>query len=71
MAQYEVIATLNGLLATINEVEDGYLTCAEQVKRADVQALLDRAAKFYQHRSAVLDATIKGLGGEADARLRH
>jgi uncharacterized protein (TIGR02284 family) len=67
MERSEVIATLNGLLATINEVEDGYLNCAEQVKRADVQALLDRAAKFYQDRSAVLNATIKGLGGEADA----
>ena len=66
MEQSEVIATLNGLFATINDVEDGFLTCAEQVKSADVQALLDRAAKFYQDRSAVLEATIKEFGGEAD-----
>lgn len=66
MEQPEIIATLNGVFATINDVEDGLLTCAEQVKSASVQALLDRAAKFYQDRSADLEATIKELGGEVD-----
>jgi uncharacterized protein (TIGR02284 family) len=67
MEDSEVVETLLDLLKTVGDAEDGFSICAARARTIDVKEALERAASGSGQRRAVLEATIRGLGGEPSA----
>jgi uncharacterized protein (TIGR02284 family) len=65
MDRTEVISTLNDLLRTTNDGEDGFRLCAEKVKAENLKAVFQSAAATCVRGADELERTIRGLGGEA------
>ena len=64
MEKSEVISTLNDLLKTTKDGQDGFRTCAEQVKGANLKSVFETAASRCDEGAAELKAKICSLGGE-------
>jgi uncharacterized protein (TIGR02284 family) len=64
MDNQNVIATLNDLLETSRDGEQGFRTCAEGVQSPNLKALLEAAARHCAEGAAELEAKVRSLGGE-------
>jgi uncharacterized protein (TIGR02284 family) len=64
MDNQDVIATLNDLLETSRDGEQGFRACAEGVQSANLKALLETAARRCAEGAAELEAKVRSLGGE-------
>jgi uncharacterized protein (TIGR02284 family) len=63
----KVISTLNTLLETTKDGEQGFRTCAGAVKDAGLKKVFEDAAKRCDEGAAELQAKIRSLGGEPAA----
>ena len=61
----EVIDTLNDLIETCKDGEEGFRTCAEDVKRADLKAVFEEGAMRCAEAARELQAEIGRIGGKA------
>ena len=59
----DVIDTLNNLIETCKDGENGFLTCAEDIKREDLKAIFTTAARRCADAAAELRSEVQGLGG--------
>jgi uncharacterized protein (TIGR02284 family) len=59
----DVIATLNDLIETSRDGEQGFRTCAQGVNSANLKALFEAAARRCAEGAAELEAKVRGLGG--------
>jgi uncharacterized protein (TIGR02284 family) len=64
METHPVIATLNRLLETTKDGEEGFRTCAGAVTKPDLKAIFENAARRCDEGAAELEAKIRSLGGE-------
>jgi uncharacterized protein (TIGR02284 family) len=64
MDNHDVIATLNDLIETSRDGEQGFRTCAEGVQSPNLKALFEAAARRCAEGAAELDAKVRSLGGE-------
>jgi uncharacterized protein (TIGR02284 family) len=62
----DVIATLNDLIETSKDGEEGFRTCAEGVKNAQLKAMFNEAAERCAEGAAQLQAKVRELGGDPD-----
>ena len=58
-----VIATLNDLIETSRDGEQGFRTCAEGVTSPNLKTLFEAAARRCAEGAAELEAKVRGLGG--------
>jgi uncharacterized protein (TIGR02284 family) len=65
MDRTAVISTLNDLLRTTNDGEDGFRLCAEKAKEERLRAVFESAAAICVKGADELERTIRDLGGEA------
>jgi uncharacterized protein (TIGR02284 family) len=66
MDKDDVIATLNDLIETSKDGEEGFRTCAEGVKSAQLKAMFNEAAERCAEGAAQLQAKVRELGGNPD-----
>ena len=66
MDKDDVIATLNDLIETSKDGEEGFRTCAEGVKNAQLKAMFNEAAERCAEGAAELQAKVRELGGNPD-----
>ena len=66
MDKDDVIDTLNDLIETCKDGEEGFRTCAEDIKRADLKPLFTRAAARCGEAARELQAQVQQLGGKAE-----
>ena len=59
-----VIATLNDLIETSRDGEQGFRTCAEGVTSPNLKTLFEAAARRCAEGAAELEAKVRGLGGQ-------
>jgi uncharacterized protein (TIGR02284 family) len=64
MESHQVIATLNKLLETTKDGEQGFRTCAGAVTKPDLKTIFENAARRCDEGAAELQAKIRSLGGE-------
>lgn len=60
----EVISTLNNLIETCKDGQEGFRTAAEGVKNADLRTLFNTYAQQRAQFAAELEGTVRGLGGD-------
>src|SRR5918999_1256888 len=66
MSNDDVIDTLNDLIETCKDGEDGFRTCAEDIKRADLKPMFERAALRCAESARALQAEVQRLGGKPE-----
>jgi uncharacterized protein (TIGR02284 family) len=66
MDKSDVIATLNDLIETSKDGEEGFRTCAEGVKSTQLKAMFNEAAKRCAQAAAELQSKVRELGGDPD-----
>lgn len=66
MTRDEVISTLNDLIETSKDGENGFMTCADDVERADLKQLFQKAAMHCAEAARELQAEVARLGGKAE-----
>ena len=59
----DVIDTLNDLIETCKDGENGFYTCAEDIKRADLKEVFNTAARHCAEAAGELRAEVQRLGG--------
>jgi uncharacterized protein (TIGR02284 family) len=64
MDHHDVIATLNNLLETSRDGEQGFRTCAEGVESPNLKAMFESASRRCAGGAAELEAQIRSLGGQ-------
>ena len=64
MDNHQVVATLNKLLETTKDGEEGFRTCAEAVTNPRLKTVFEDAARRCDGGDAELQAEIRKLGGE-------
>jgi len=62
----EVISTLNELIQTSKDGEEGFRTCAAGVKGTELKAMLNEAAHRCAQGVAELKAKVRALGGDPE-----
>jgi uncharacterized protein (TIGR02284 family) len=67
MDNHQVVATLNKLLETTKDGEEGFRTCAEAVTNPRLKTVFEDAARRCDGGAAELQAEIRKLGGEPAA----
>jgi uncharacterized protein (TIGR02284 family) len=67
MEKQKVIATLNNLLETTKDGENGFRTCAAAVTNPRLKSIFEDAARRCDGGAEELQANIRGLGGEPAA----
>jgi uncharacterized protein (TIGR02284 family) len=60
----EVISTLNNLIETCKDGQDGFRTAAEGVKNADLRTLFNTYGQQRAQFAAELEGSVRGLGGD-------
>lgn len=66
MDKNEVISTVNDLIETSKDGEQGFRTCADGVKDTELKALFDQTAKRCAEGATELQATVRALGGDPE-----
>ncbi|MGZ8204087.1 MAG: ferritin-like domain-containing protein [Burkholderiales bacterium] len=64
----DVIDTLNDLIETCKDGEEGFRTCAEDIKRADLKPMFERAAQRCADAAAELQREVQRLGGKPERK---
>jgi sirohydrochlorin ferrochelatase len=60
----DVIKTMNDLIETSRDGEQGFRTCAQGVASPNLKTLFEAAAQRCAEGAAELDAKVRGLGGQ-------
>ena len=68
MTREEVIDTLNDLIETCKDGEEGFLTCAEDIQRTDLKPIFERAAQRCAEAARVLQMEVGKLGGRPEVK---
>ena len=64
MDKNDVISTLNDLIETSKDGEQGFRTCADGVKKAQLKAVFTDAARRCAEGAAELQTKVRALGGD-------
>ena len=64
----DVIDTLNDLIETCKDGEEGFRTCAEDIKRNDLKPFFHAAAERCREAAAQLQAEVVRLGGKPERK---
>lgn len=64
----DVIETLNDLIETCKDGEEGFRTCAEDIKRTDLKPMFERAAMRCAEAARELQAEVTRLGGTPERK---
>jgi uncharacterized protein (TIGR02284 family) len=64
----DVIATLNDLIETSRDGEQGFRTCADGVKSAQLKQMFQQAANRCAQAVSELQAKVRALGGDPERR---
>lgn len=68
MDKDDVIATLNDLIETSRDGEDGFRTCADAVKSPRLKEAFEHAASRCAQAVGELQGKVRGLGGDPERR---
>ena len=68
MDKDDVIETLNDLIETCKDGEEGFRTCAEDIKRTDLKPMFERAAMRCNEAARELQAQVQRLGGSPERK---
>ena len=68
MDKDDIIDTLNDLIETCKDGEAGFHTCAEDIKRADLKPIFERAAQRCASAASELQAEVQKLGGKPERK---
>jgi|SRR5436190_4251285 len=68
MEKDDVIDTLNDLIETCKDGEGGFRTCAEDVGRAELKSILERAAQHCAESALELQTEVLRLGGKPERK---
>src|SRR5688572_10806020 len=68
MEKDDVIDTLNDLIETCKDGEEGFRTCAEDVERVDLKSIFERAAQRCAESARELQAQVLRLGGKPEQK---
>lgn len=68
MDKDDVIATLNNLIATSRDGEEGFRTCADGVKSAELKQMFEQAARRCAQAASELQAKVRALGEDPERR---
>jgi uncharacterized protein (TIGR02284 family) len=66
MNRDDVIATLNDLIATSNDGEEGFRTCADNVKNATLKTFFLEKAERCREGAAQLQSIVREMGGDPE-----
>ncbi|MBV8399035.1 MAG: PA2169 family four-helix-bundle protein [Acetobacteraceae bacterium] len=66
MDKDDLISTLNNLIETSRDGEQGFRTCAEGVKNAEVKQMLEHAATRCGQAVSELQTKVRSLGGDPE-----
>jgi len=62
----DLIDTLNDLIETCKDGEEGFHTCAEDIERVDLKSIFERAAQRCGESARELQAAVQRLGGRPE-----
>ena len=68
MDKDDVIATLNDLIETSRDGEEGFRTCADGVKSSELKQMFQQAASRCAQAVNELQAQVRALGGDPERR---
>jgi uncharacterized protein (TIGR02284 family) len=66
MERDDVVETLNDLIETCKDGEEGFRTCAEDIRRADLKPLFERAAQRCAEAARELQSLVLAYGGKPE-----
>ena len=66
MDRDDVVDTLNDLIETCKDGENGFRTCAEDIKRTDLKSIFEKAAQRCGEAARELQAQVQRLGGKPE-----
>lgn len=66
MDNKEVISVLNDLIETSKDGEEGFRTCAEDIKNAELKALFFSRSQACASAATELQQVVRSLGGDAE-----
>jgi uncharacterized protein (TIGR02284 family) len=66
MNRDDVISTLNNLIATSKDGEEGFRSCAENVKNPTLRAFFEQKAERCREGAAQLQQIVREMGGDPD-----
>jgi len=66
MDQRDLIETINNLIETSRDGEEGFRTCAEGVKSPQLKQMFEHAASRCRQAVSELQAKVRGLGGDLE-----
>jgi uncharacterized protein (TIGR02284 family) len=66
MDRDDVVDTLNDLIETCKDGEEGFRTCAEDIKRVDLKPLFERAALRCAEGARELQSLVQAYGGKPE-----
>jgi uncharacterized protein (TIGR02284 family) len=66
MDKDDIIETLNDLIETCKDGEEGFRTCAEDIRNAALKPLFNDAARHCAEAAGELRAEVQRLGGKAE-----
>lgn len=67
MANEDVISTLNGLIETCKDGQDGFKTAAESVERSDLKSTFYELAQQRSQFAGELQTLVRELGGDPES----
>jgi uncharacterized protein (TIGR02284 family) len=68
MDKDDVVATLNDLIETSRDGEEGFRTCADGVKSSQLKQMFQQAANRCAQAVSELQAQVRALGGDPERR---
>lgn len=68
MDKDDVVDTLNDLIETCKDGEEGFKTCAEDIKRTDLKPLFEKAAQRCATAARELQTEVQRLGGKPERK---
>jgi len=68
MDKKDVISTMNELIETSKDGEQGFKTCANAVKDTQLKSMFEETAKRCAEGAAELQTKVRALGGDPDKR---
>ena len=66
MSNDDIIGTLNDLIETCKDGEEGFRTCAEDIERVDLKSIFERAAQRCAESARELQAEVLRRGGKPE-----